>query len=501
MGHRGWFIGLILAQVLGASGLAAAMWTADDKGGLHLPTAHTQPSEDANPEAAALPMLQARGGPAPSTGNTSGALSRAADTLRTRLKKTSDTQTDADARAAIEILAIARLDAEVELALQQGRYRFRWRDLGAEIVAADDEQARHRMADDGFLLRTAPLETVPATFGLRGARARAVLGGLALLVDRAPIEARWDFVTKRLVPHRAGLTLDVDASLRALHQGLIEGRPSVALVVRENIPQARVDAEPLASWIPTERVAVFRTKYDARKVDRTHNLKLAAKALNGSVLMPGQTLSYNAVVGERTLERGYREAPVIVHGEMLEGVGGGACQVSSTLYSAALFSGLDIVERASHTLPSTYVDKGFDAVVAWPHLDLKIRNSFSFPIALRAFVTDHQVVIELHGSQPGPRVVIRRETTEKIPFVERIEVTAEYKPKQVRKIREGHYGYRISKGRIRWDGSTEHFERLPEDTYQPRPRQVRIGPETLYPDAPLDSPNSAGDDDALSVED
>jgi vancomycin resistance protein YoaR len=395
----------------------------------------------------------------------------------------------------------ALLDAWVEVSVRGGRYPFQWRALGGEIVSASDEGALRRMVEAGYVMREGELEGERVVFGLKGARARAAVGGLAGVWERAALDARWDFVQKKFIPHRVGFALDVEAGVEALLEGFMQRAEEVDVAVREVYPAPRIDQEPLASWRPDVQMGVFRTKYDPKKRDRSHNLKLAADALDGVIMMPGQTFSYNAVVGERTLTRGYREAPVIVYGEMLEGVGGGACQISSTMYALSLLSGLDIIERANHSLPSSYIEKGLDAVVSWPHLDLKVRNSYPFPIAVRAGLTENQVVISLWGSQPAKRVLIRREVTEKLPFVERVEVSDEMNPKQVRKVREGHFGYRISKGRITWDDTGEQFERMIEDVYISRPRQIKIGPDTLYPESDSGRAASAGDDDALSVED
>jgi vancomycin resistance protein YoaR len=340
-----------------------------------------------------------------------------------------------------------------------------------------------------------------ALYGVDGAKARALFGGLAAAWEQAPIDARWDFARNQLIPHRVGVALDVEASVEALALALARGEPRVEAVARVVYPAARVDEGLLVGWSPTTLMGTLKTKYDAKKKDRSHNLALASSLLDGVILMPGQTVSYNEVVGERTLARGFREAPVIVHGEMLEGVGGGACQVSSTLYAVSLLTGLDIIERSSHSLPSPYIEKGLDAVVSWPHLDLKLKNSYPFPVAVKARLVENHVVVSLWGSEPPRKVVIRREVVEKLRFVERVEVTTELAPKQTKKVREGHFGYRISKGRITWEGETERFERMYEDVYLPRPRQVKIGPGTLYPDGGARAGASAGNDDALSVED
>lgn len=119
----------------------------------------------------------------------------------------------------------------------------------------------------------------------------------------------------------------------------------------------------------------FATVCNANNLNRAHNVRLALSALDGIKLEPEETLSFNGIVGERSERRGYKVSKVINNGEYAEGVGGGVCQVSTTVYNAALISGLEIVERHRHTLLSGYVEAGFDAMVSYGGADLKIKNN------------------------------------------------------------------------------------------------------------------------------
>ena len=123
--------------------------------------------------------------------------------------------------------------------------------------------------------------------------------------------------------------------------------------------------------------------YNAALYDRSTNVELAAKSINGKVLMPGEVFSYNATVGPRTAERGFKVATIFVGGETAQGLGGGICQTSSTLYSAVLHADLDIVERTNHSLKVTYVPNGMDATVSWGSLDFKFKNSTKYPIRIQ----------------------------------------------------------------------------------------------------------------------
>ncbi len=129
-------------------------------------------------------------------------------------------------------------------------------------------------------------------------------------------------------------------------------------------------------------LSTFSTTYAASNVNRTTNLKLAAKKINGTVLMPGETFSYNQVVGERTIAAGYKEAPIYVEGRVEDGLGGGICQITTTLYNAVVLANLDIVERTNHQFVPSYVGAGRDATVVYGAIDFKFKNNRNYPIKL-----------------------------------------------------------------------------------------------------------------------
>ncbi|MFL0245435.1 VanW family protein [Candidatus Clostridium stratigraminis] len=129
-------------------------------------------------------------------------------------------------------------------------------------------------------------------------------------------------------------------------------------------------------------ISSFITYYAESSYQRSNNIKLAASLINGKILMPGETFSFNDTVGERTKERGFLEAPVIVDNKVESGFGGGICQVSSTLYNAVLLAGMNATERTHHTLPSTYVKLGMDATVDWNNIDFKFKNTLEYPLLI-----------------------------------------------------------------------------------------------------------------------
>lgn len=126
----------------------------------------------------------------------------------------------------------------------------------------------------------------------------------------------------------------------------------------------------------------FSTKYAASNKNRTTNLILAANKINGTVLMPGETFSYNKVVGARTIAAGYKEAPIYVQGKVVDGLGGGICQITSTLYNAAVYANLEITQRTNHQFVPSYVTASRDATVVYGSLDFQFKNNRNYPIKL-----------------------------------------------------------------------------------------------------------------------
>ena len=141
----------------------------------------------------------------------------------------------------------------------------------------------------------------------------------------------------------------------------------------------------------------FSTRYSVSDRDRTTNLRLAANKVNGTVLMPGETFSYNTVVGERTIAAGYKEAPIYVSGQVVDGLGGGICQISSTIYNAVVYANLDIVERSNHQFVPSYVTASRDATVVYGSLDFKFKNNRNYPIKILVTVSNGIADCKIYG--------------------------------------------------------------------------------------------------------
>ncbi|MBO2516332.1 MAG: hypothetical protein CW338_03515 [Clostridiales bacterium] len=154
------------------------------------------------------------------------------------------------------------------------------------------------------------------------------------------------------------------------------------------------------------------TTHTTDDANRNTNVRLACQAVNGTEVLPGYVFSFNSTTGMRTEEKGYRPAAAIAGGATVDEIGGGVCQVSSTLFNVCAMADLEIVERSPHTWPSTYVDKGRDATVNWPNLDFKFRNTAGYPLYILARYENRTCTVELYGPLLENGVSIGLETVQ-----------------------------------------------------------------------------------------
>lgn len=165
----------------------------------------------------------------------------------------------------------------------------------------------------------------------------------------------------------------------------------------------------------TVRLASFSTCFDNGNAPRSSNIRLAASRINGTVLLPGQTASFNEIVGPRTQSSGFKTAKIIIDGRFVDGVGGGVCQVSTTLYNAALLSGLTIEEFHPHSLAVSYVSPSRDAMVSGSSFDLKIKNNKSTPVYIRMNADLSSLSCNVYGTDDGCVYSVISRVTGSIP--------------------------------------------------------------------------------------
>ena len=242
---------------------------------------------------------------------------------------------------------------------------------------------------------------------------QSVIDTIVSYVTRDPVDSeivRFDFNTRAFTfsDDQPGVTIDGAALYDQVIGLLQQGITRQSITVSPTLTLPTVTKETLENTF--KLVSAFTTKTSSDS-DRNNNISIACQAINGTVLLPDQTFSFNGTVGERTTSRGYREAGAIAGGELIDEVGGGICQVSSTLFNAVARANLEVVSRSPHAWPSTYVNKGEDATVNWPNLDFKFKNNTDTPIFIITYYKDRQCTAEIWGKTLGDNVSIDLSST------------------------------------------------------------------------------------------
>ena len=206
-----------------------------------------------------------------------------------------------------------------------------------------------------------------------------------------------------VVPSRPGLVIDVPATRRNMLAAALSPTARSARVVVTAQNAKRTTAQARAMGI-TSRLSRYETIYGGDP-NRIHNVQLVARLIDGKLVAPGATFSFNHATGARTASKGFLEAPVIINGEVTTGLGGGVCQVSTTTFNAAYEAGLKITARTNHALYISHYPQGRDATVNYPDVDLQFVNDTSHWLLLRTFVGSYSLTVDLYGAPIHRRVV------------------------------------------------------------------------------------------------
>ena len=220
-------------------------------------------------------------------------------------------------------------------------------------------------------------------------------------------------------------------------------------------------------------LATYSTRYDASNTNRTTNLRLASNKINGTVIMPGEVFSYNKVVGKRTIAAGYKNAAIFSEGQVVDGLGGGICQVSSTLYNAALYADMTMTSRTNHMFVPSYVKAGRDATVVWGSIDFKFKNERDYPIKIESSVSGGVCTVSFYGLRRQTEYDIEIETD----FIRTIKYTTKYDYDSNKKagtvLQGGANGSVVDAYRVYYlNGQFVKREKLSRDTYDAQARII-----------------------------
>lgn len=210
----------------------------------------------------------------------------------------------------------------------------------------------------------------------------------------AVCDAYYDAETHEIVEEQIGYGFDLSAA----NQKIAQAKDGDVIRVDLEVIEPEVTKAQLEEIYFSDVLSSFSTG-NLGSANRVNNITLACEAINGTVLAPGEVFSYNNTVGQRTAEKGYKEAGAYANGQSVQELGGGICQVSSTLYNSVLYANLEIVSRTNHMFTVAYVDYGLDATVSWPGPDFQFKNNTEYPIRIEAKVENYQVVISIIGTK------------------------------------------------------------------------------------------------------
>ncbi|MFZ5633064.1 MAG: VanW family protein [Bacillota bacterium] len=290
--------------------------------------------------------------------------------------------------------------------------------------------------------------------------------------------------TVEVVPSQEGITADIEK----IYQDILEvfkncdSAPEVELPLVKASP--RVTTREVLDMGINGLLAAYTTTFDPSDADRSYNIRVAAGAINGLLISPGDAFSFNDVVGPRSSEAGYKNAKVIINNELVEGTGGGVCQVSTTLYNAVLLANLEVLDRSNHSIPVAYVLPGRDATVAYNYIDFRFKNSTPYYLYLKTFVKSGRLTVKIYGNSGYRRqVIIKTMVVETSPFKELFLQDPGLKAGETRVKRKGSPGMRVTAQRVVLENGSARVEDLPPSIYNTVDQLVLTGPAGRPPGA------------------
>ena len=275
-----------------------------------------------------------------------------------------------------------------------------------------------------------------------------------------------------IYPEIEGVDFDVENAKTILLEGKEEYE--IPLIITKPAKTTR----DIGTEAFPDLLATFSTKYQASNVNRTTNLRLAANKINGTVLLPGEEFSYNKTVGERTEAAGFKEAAVFNAGRVENGLGGGICQISSTLYDAVVMANLDVTVRRNHQFVTSYVKAGADATVVWGSQDFKFKNTRKYPVRITVTVQGGIATAQVWGVKEETEYEITIETkkTATIPYTTQYIQDASLPAGQQKVVQAGNNGRKVEAYKVtRLNGQVVSTTLLSRDTYNAMKRIIHVG--------------------------
>ena len=284
--------------------------------------------------------------------------------------------------------------------------------------------------------------------------------------------------------------VDFDISIEEAKKIIAEDKEEYVIPLKIIVPDKTLS--DLGEEAFPDKLSEYSTIFDPSNRNRSNNLAISAEKIDGTIIMPGETFSYNQTVGERTIAAGYKEAGAYAGGKVVQDVGGGICQTSSTLYNAALLANLEIVDRSNHQFLTSYVDASRDATVAWGSIDFQFKNTRTYPIKIEASAQNGVCEMTIYGIKEDKEyeVVIESEVLSYIPFTTKYENDDSLEEGEEVVEQSGYTGctseaYKI----LKLNGKVVSKTLLSKDTYDPMTRIIRRGTKKEAVESSADTVN------------
>ena len=223
-------------------------------------------------------------------------------------------------------------------------------------------------------------------------------------------------------------------------------------------------------------LGTYETYFNSNTANRVNNIKIAAHATNDIIMKPYDEFSFNYYINHKDKREKFKKAPVIVNGKLEEGLGGGICQVSSTIYNAALYSGLEIISVRNHSIPSAYVSKGRDATVTKGNIDLKFRNNYKMPVFIHNEVYKDKIVSTIYGNKENKKEIeVVTEIMKSIPNKTKVEYSDKLYKGEHEISQKGRRGYKVNTFRVYNENGQSKKEFIGESYYPPIDEVITYG--------------------------
>lgn len=251
------------------------------------------------------------------------------------------------------------------------------------------------------MIKNPEVKKLDLQFTYDAAPVKKLIAEIQKEVDKEPINASIKMANRgsfSVSPDSKGAKLNT-AKLEKDISSVINEEINEEVEVQAQIDDVEANVSTAALSKINTKISSFSTTFSGSSENRIANISLATNSISGKVLMPGDSFSFNDIVGKRTAARGYKEAPVIVNNKLDSGLGGGICQVSTTLYNAVMKANINATERSHHSLPSHYVALGLDATVDYGRLDYKFKNTLEYPIYIEGYIDGKTLIFNVYSDK------------------------------------------------------------------------------------------------------